>query len=75
MSDYISIQDKILEECIQKKIPVTLYTINGFQMRGLVAAKDNFVVVFESDGKHPMVYKNAISTLIPLRPLSCINNK
>ena len=74
MSEYISIQDKILEECIQKKIPVTVYTINGFQMRGLVAAKDNFVVVIESDGKHNMVYKNAISTLTPIRTLFCMNN-
>lgn len=75
MSDYISIQDKILEECIQKKIPVSLYTINGFMMRGLIAAKDNFVVVLEADGKHSMVYKNAISTLTPIRSLSCINKQ
>ena len=75
MSDYISIQDKILEECIRKKIPVNLYTINGFQMRGLVVAKDNFVIVVESDGKPNMVYKNAILTLAPIRPLSCINNQ
>ena len=70
----MNIQDVILEECIRKVIPVTLFIVNGFQMRGILKARDNFVVVLESDGKQQMIYKHAISTVSPLRPLNCLKN-
>ena len=70
----MNIQDVILEECIRKAIPVTLFIVNGFQMRGILKARDNFVVVLESDGKQQMIYKHAISTVSPLRPLNCLKN-
>ena len=69
MSDIINLQDAILKEVRRDKVPVTLFLMNGFQLRGVVNGYDNFVVVLGSDGKQQMIYKHAISTLVPVRPL------
>ena len=72
MKENKNIQEAVLDECIKNKIPVTMYMVNGFQFRGLITGKDNFVIVFENDGKQQMVYKHAISTVSPIRPLNCL---
>ena len=69
MSDTINLQEAILKECRNEKVPVTLFLMNGFQLRGIVTGYDSFVVVLVSDGKQQMIYKHAISTLAPIRPL------
>ena len=69
MSDAINLQEAILKECRKEKVPVTLFLMNGFQLRGIVTGYDSFVVVLLSDGKQQMIYKHAISTLVPIRPL------
>ena len=69
MSDIINLQDTILKEVRREKVPVTLFLVNGFQLRGVISGYDNFVVVLISDGKQQMIYKHAISTLVPIRPL------
>ena len=69
MSDNMNLQDAILKEVRRDKVPVTLFLMNGFQLRGIVTGFDSFVVVLVSDGKQQMIYKPAISTLAPLRPL------
>ena len=69
MSDAINLQDAILKEVRRDKVPVTLFLMNGFQLRGIVTGCDSFVVVLVSDGKQQMIYKHAISTLAPIRPL------
>lgn len=74
MSEHMNIQDAVLDECIRRVYPVTLFLMNGFQIRGVLKARDSFVVVLESDGKQQMIYKHAISTVSPLRPLNCLKN-
>ena len=69
MSDIINLQDAMLKEVRRDKVPVTLFLMNGFQLRGVVTGYDNFVVVLTTDGKQQMIYKHAISTLVPIRPL------
>ena len=69
MSDTKNLQEAILKECRKEKVPVTLFLMNGFQLRGIVTGYDSFVVVLVSDGKQQMIYKHAISTLAPIRPL------
>ncbi|MBO5836775.1 MAG: RNA chaperone Hfq [Oscillospiraceae bacterium] len=69
MSEQINLQDAILKEVFRDRIPVTLFLMNGFQLRGTIAGYDSFVVVLLSDGKQQMIYKHAISTLVPIRPL------
>ena len=69
MSEQITLQDAILNEVIRDKVPLTLFLMNGFQLRGTITGYDNFVVVLVSDGKQQMIYKHAISTLAPARSL------
>ena len=69
MSDNMNLQEAILKECRRDKVPVTLFLMNGFQLRGIVTGFDSFVVVLVSDGRQQMIYKHAISTLAPIRPL------
>ncbi len=69
MSDTINLQDAVLSEVLRDKIPVTLFLMNGFQLRGIITGYDSFVVVLVSEGKQQMIYKHAISTLVPIRPL------
>ena len=69
MSDAINLQEAILKECCRDKVPVTLFLMNGFQLRGTITGFDSFVVVLVTDGRQQMINKHAISTLAPIRPL------
>nr|WP_246578144.1 RNA chaperone Hfq [Clostridium frigoris] len=62
-------QDIFLNDARKNKIQVTLYLINGFQLKGNVTGFDTFTVVLNCDGKQMMVYKHAISTITPLKPI------
>ena len=70
MSDPINLQDAILKEVRRDKVPVTLFLMNGFQMRGTIVGYDTFVVVLDSEGKQQVVYKHAISTISPVRTVN-----
>ncbi|WEK55803.1 MAG: RNA chaperone Hfq [Candidatus Cohnella colombiensis] len=72
MNKSINIQDTFLNQLRKDSIPVTVYLTNGFQIRGVVRAFDNFTIVIDSEGRQQMVYKHAISTFMPQRnvPLS-----
>ena len=69
MSEPFNLQDSILQEVRKDRVPVTLFLMNGFQLGGTITGFDSFVVVLVSDGKQQMIYKHAISTLAPIRPL------
>ena len=69
MQDTQNLQDAILNEVRRERIPLTLFLMNGFQLRGIITGFDSFVVVLVSDGKQQMIYKHAISTLAPMKPL------
>jgi host factor-I protein len=64
-----TLQEAILQEVRRDRVPVTLFLMNGFQLRGVITGFDNFVVVLVTDGRQQMIYKHAISTLAPIRPL------
>ena len=69
MSETTNLQEAILNEVRRQSVPVTLFLMTGFQLRGVITGFDNFVVVLVSDGKQQMIYKHAISTLAPMKPL------
>jgi len=75
MSEQQNLQDAILCEVRRDSIPVTLFLMNGFQLRGVIVGYDSFVVVLVSEGKQQMIYKHAISTLVPIRPLKAVSPK
>lgn len=66
----VNLQDGFLNQVRKDATPVTIHLINGFQLRGLVRGFDNFTVVLEDEGKQELVYKHAISTIVPARPVS-----
>ncbi|MBX5437865.1 MAG: RNA chaperone Hfq [Alicyclobacillaceae bacterium] len=66
----VNIQDTFLNQVRKDRIPVIVYLVNGFQIRGTVKAFDSFTILLESDGKQQMIYKHAISTFIPMRSIS-----
>ena len=69
MQTKANLQDLFLLRARRDKVPVTLFLMNGFQMRGVITGFDAFVVTLDSDGRQQVVYKHAISTIAPARPL------
>ncbi|SES35440.1 RNA chaperone Hfq [Psychrobacillus sp. OK032] len=66
----MNIQDIYLNQLRKNNIFVTVFLLNGFQLKGLVKSYDNFTVLFESDGKQQLIYKHAISTFAPSKPVA-----
>ncbi len=63
------LQDTFLNEARKERMPLTVFLTNGFQQRGTVAAFDGYTVLLLFEGKQYLIYKHAISTIIPQRPL------
>lgn len=68
-----NLQDAYLNQVRKDKILVTIFLVNGFQLKGLVKGFDNFTVIVELEGRQQLVYKHAISTVAPLKPMGVIN--
>jgi host factor-I protein len=66
----INLQDWYLNQLRKESIAVTIYLINGFQLKGFIRAFDNFTVIVDVEGRQQMVYKHAISTVMPQKPLN-----
>ena len=66
----INLQDSFLNQVRKENVPVTIHLVNGFQLKGNVRGFDNFTVILDAMGKQQMVYKHAISTVTPARPLT-----
>ena len=64
-----NLQEIFLTQLRRERRAVTVFLMNGFQMRGYVTGFDAFSVVLTSDGKQMFVYKHAISTITPERPV------
>lgn len=70
MKQSINIQDQFLNQLRKDGTSVTVFLLNGYQLRGQIKGFDNFTVLFESEGKQQLVYKHAISTFAPQRNVS-----
>ena len=62
----MNLQDSFLNHVRKENLPVVIYLVNGFQIRGMVRGFDNFTVIIENDGKQQLVYKHAVSTISPV---------
>lgn len=67
MAQQVNIQDQYLNQLRKDKLQVTVFLLNGFQLRGIVKAFDNFTVLFDTDGKQQLIFKHAISTFAPVK--------
>lgn len=68
-----NLQDFILNQVRKENITVTVFLVNGFQIFGVIRSFDSYVIVLEVDGKQQMIYKHAISTIIPSKTLPSLN--
>ena len=65
MQKSLNLQEIFLNQLRKTKTPVTIFLVNGFQIKGLVTGFDSFTVVLDSEGRQQMIYKHAISTIVP----------
>ena len=69
MQKKVNLQDLFLLRAREDRLNITVFLMNGFQMRGIITGYDPFVVVLDTDGKQQVIYKHAISTIVPIRPV------
>lgn len=75
MKNTINLQDIFLNQVRKEHVPITIYLMNGFQLKGLVKGFDSYTIVLEGDGKQNMIYKHAVSTIIPSRKIPFMQDK
>jgi len=67
----LNLQDLFLNQVRKENLPVTIFLVNGYQLKGIVKGFDNFTIaMMDSEGRQQLVYKHAISTVQPVRPVS-----
>ena len=69
MKKNTNLQDAFLTRARRHCVPLTVFLVNGFQMRGTLRGFDPFVVILESEGRQQMLYKHAISTIAPAQSI------
>lgn len=70
MKTQFNLQDNFLNQVRKENLPIIVYLVNGFQLKGIVKGFDSFTVVLDSEGKQQMIYKHAISTIVPTRNIT-----
>lgn len=70
----INLQDTFLNTLRKSGTFVTVFLLNGFQLKGQVKSYDNFTVLLETEGKQQLIYKHAISTFVPAKNISLTEN-
>ena len=72
MKTQINLQDVFLNQVRKEKQAITVFLLSGFQIRGFVTGFDNYTVVLDCEGKQELIYKHAISTIIPTHPVNFV---
>jgi host factor-I protein len=75
MNKAINLQDVFLNQVRKDKIPVTVFLISGFQIKGVVKGFDTYSLILDSDGKQELVFKHAVSTIIPVKPVPILDSE
>ncbi|TJX16246.1 RNA chaperone Hfq [Tissierella creatinini] len=70
MKQGFNLQDVFLNKARRDNIGITVFLVNGYQIRGMVKGFDNYTIVLDSDDKQQLIYKHAISTIIPIKPIN-----
>lgn len=65
-----NLQDTFLNHVRKNKVPVTIFLVNGVKLQGVVTWFDNFCVLLKRDGQVQLVYKHAVSTVMPGQPVT-----
>ncbi len=70
MKGAFNLQDTFLNQVRKENMLCTVFLINGYQIKGVVRSFDNFTLLLEVEGKQQLIYKHAVSTMIPMRNVS-----
>lgn len=70
-----NLQDVFLNHVRKDKVPVTIFLVNGVKLQGVVSWFDNFCVLLKREGQVQLVYKHAISTVMPSQPVNLWNGE
>lgn len=70
-----NLQDTFLNHVRKQKVPVTVFLVNGVKLQGVITWFDNFCVLLRRDGLSQLVYKHAISTIMPGAPISLFEDE
>jgi host factor-I protein len=73
-ADKQNVQDTFLNFVRKNKTAVTVFLVNGVKLQGFIAGFDNFCVLLRRDGHVQLVYKHAISTVMPAQPINIYDN-
>jgi len=69
----INLQDIFLNKVRKENKEVSIYLINGYQIKGTIKGFDNYVIILENGDKQQLIYKHAVSTITPSKPVNFIN--
>ena len=66
----INLQDNFLNQARKDNMQMQIFLVNGYQIKGAVRSFDNFTILLDVDGRQQLVYKHAVSTIVPARNLT-----
>lgn len=69
MKQGINLQDVFLNKARRENVLITVFLVNGYQIKGIVKGFDSYTMVLESEDKQQLIYKHAISTIIPSKQI------
>lgn len=75
MKNTINLQDMFLNKVRKKNIGITIFLVNGYQLKGYVKGFDNYTIVLESENKQQLIYKHAVSTIVPTVPVNFLTKE
>lgn len=70
MKAALNLQDIFLNQVRKEKTQITIFLVSGYQIKGYVKGFDSYTIVMDSEGKQQMIYKHAVSTIIPAKPVN-----
>lgn len=70
MKQTVNLQDYFLNKARKDNIDVTIFLMNGYQIKGIVKGFDNYTIILDAEGKQQLIYKHAVSTIIPVSAIS-----
>jgi len=71
----MNLQDIFLNKVRKESTPITIFLLNGYQLKGQVKGFDNYTIVLDCEGKQNLIYKHAISTIVPNKAISFMNKE
>lgn len=74
MKNPLNLQDVFLNQVRKDKTIITIFLVSGYQIKGVVKGFDSYTIVLDSDGKQQLIYKHAVSTIIPVHPVNFSTN-